>query len=314
MPHYPKPSPIGGALIRRVLKEFKSHGIRLPISGPVLISVSAGVDSMVLGHLLSKYGRRIISPDEITFLHFDHGWRPAAADSEMRLVSDFAKSLGVRFLHRKLKSPKAERLNANLESDARMKRHQAYDELVGDGLKYRFVMTGHHQDDVVETLLWRFLRGEFRPDDSGVLFRDNHCLRPLLQVSKEEIRAYAKMENVPCLEDSTNEDPGRYRSWARTTLFPVIEQHFPAVRSSLSRYAEGAREINAPRHNQLSPVLENLLQGLVDGSLNRSQRAAIKKMFNETALGKVLFLPGGIQLKRMKTGWLIENPDEDNQA
>jgi tRNA(Ile)-lysidine synthase len=269
---------------------------------------------MVLGHLLSKYGRRIISPSQITFLHFDHGWRPEAAASEMRLVSEFAQSLGVQFLHRKLKSPKAERLNSNLENDARMKRQQVYDELAGHGLQYRFVITGHHQDDVVETLLWRFLRGEFRSDESGILFQDHNCLRPLLQVSKEEIHAYAKQEGVPYLEDSTNDDPGRYRSWARSSLFPMIEQHFPAVRSSLSRYAERPRVMNAPHQSSSSVLLENLLQGLVDGSLNRSQRAAIKKMFSETAQGKVLFLPGGVQLKRMKKGWLIENPDEDNQA
>jgi hypothetical protein len=60
--------------------------------------------------------------------------------------------------------------------------------------------------------------------------------------------------------------------------------------------------------------IPNLLQAVVDGPLNRAQRAALVKLIREAPEGRILSLPGGVQLKRLKTGWLIEDSDEGNPS
>ena len=270
---------------------------------------------MVLAHLLGKYGRNLIEPGRIALLHFDHGWRPESAQAEKDAVSFLASSLGLSFLHRKLNPPSLHAKSENWEEDARLKRLEAYDELAGPGKKHRFVLTAHHQDDVAETVLWRFLRGEFSEGDVGIKFLDYQCLRPFLEVSKEVILRYAKEEGVPYFEDASNFDVGRFRAWARHEVLPLLEKAYPSVRKTLAAYAHhrfgSDRSVGGA---ESSPEIANLLQAVVGGPLNRAQRSALAKMVQESPVGGILSLPGGVQLKRLKSGWLIEDSTEANQA
>jgi tRNA(Ile)-lysidine synthase len=270
---YPKPGEAGGRLIRKVVAIFRAQGMRLPLERPVLIAVSGGADSTALAHLLSRYGRRICSPDQITLLHFDHGWRPESGGVEREGVGRFAAELGVRFLHRKLDPPTE---GVNGEEDARKKRRAVYEELSAPGGAYEWVLTGHHQGDLAETLLWRFLRGEFDRQRKGILFQDSRCLRPFLEVEREEILEYVREEGLLIFEDPTNREPGRFRAWARMTLFPLLESRFPGIRGVLKRYAKVSN-------------LEALLGGLPPG--------------------ESISLPDGFQLKRLQSGWKLEKSD-----
>ena len=311
MAHYPKPSPIGGTLIRKVIALFKARGFTPPRDEPVLIAVSGGVDSMVLAHLLSKYGRKILTPDQVTLLHLDHGWRTESAGVEKNAVKSLAKELGVGFIHRKLLSPKEGRKSSNLEEDARLKRLEVYRELAGEKKAFRYILTAHHQDDLSETVLFRFLRGELLELGQGIMFQDQECLRPFLQVSKAEIIQYAHDEGVSFFEDPSNFDSKQFRSMARREIFPLLEKAFPKVKEVLAQYP-----------NRLSVrVLDTSLTGLRDAlqviiprPLNRTQIEALRDMIQKGKVGSRLTLPGGVQLKRLKNGYLIENLDEANQA
>lgn len=310
MSFYPKPSETGGVLIRKVIGLGRSRGLELPIREPVLIAVSGGLDSMVLGHLLARYGRNFIESGRITFLHFDHGWRPESAGVEREAVENLARGLGVAFLHRKLVPP-APDSGINIEEDARKKRGAVYDELAGEGRPYRYVLTAHHRDDLSETLFWRFLRGEFDHAREGILFRDCQCLRPFLQVNKNEIRRYAAEESLSPFEDPTNADPRRFRAWMRGQVFPLLEASFPSVRETVAAYARRSPpEPGAPA----TEGMPDLLSVLIRNPLNRTQREALQKMIESSSEGATLFLAGGVQLKRMKSGWLIENPDRSEKA
>jgi len=307
---YPKPSSIGGTLIRKVIAQFKGHDFPLPIEEPVLISVSGGADSMVLGHLISRYGRKVIRPDRITLLHFDHAWRIESAGSERLAVKALAGELGVGFRECDLPPPDRARKGLNLEEDGRIKRLQVFDDLAGPGRPYRFVFTGHHRDDVAETLFFRFLRGEFDEQRRGVLFQAHQVLRPFLKVTKKEILAYVQAEGSRFYEDPSNQDESFFRSWTRHRVFPMLEERYPGLREVLARYAESTQgaEVTAE-----ALQVENLVQAL-SGPLNRSQRMRIGEMLQDFKVGACLSLSGGIQLKRLKRGWLIEKDDQGNQA
>lgn len=233
---YPKPSDIGGTVIRKVIALLKENSIQLPLKKPVLIATSGGVDSMSLAHLLAKYGRRIVDPKLITFLHFDHQWRKESGTVEKKSVQKFAKGLGVKFVSVKLKSQRQKLLSKNLEEDARLKRNAYYSEQAGPQKNHGFVLTAHHADDVVETLVWRFFRGELLDQNEGILFQDNAVLRPFLKVFKEEIHSYAQAENVPYHDDPMNHAPGQMRAFFRTKFQPILLKQFPGYRTAILRY------------------------------------------------------------------------------
>ncbi len=236
MNSYPKPSDIGGTLIRRVIAQFKEKEFALPLQHPVLIAVSGGVDSMVLAHLLATYGRRLLSPDQISLLHFDHQWRPESATVEKKLVADFARDLGVGFESVVLDQHRQNPLSRNLEEDARLKRNAYYASRSQAGDGFAHVLTAHHADDVVETLVWRFFRGELFEQNEGILFQDNNVLRPFLKVTKDEILAYAAAEKVSFLEDPTNQDPQQMRAFFRQELKPLLLKQFPGFRTAVLGY------------------------------------------------------------------------------
>ncbi len=232
---YPKPSAVGGTLIRKVIQSFKLHSFPLPIVQPIAIATSGGVDSMVLAHLLCRYGRKVASPDLITLLHFDHQWRKESATTEKKAVQELAQCLGVKFKSVRLEAPGTH--SKNWEDDAREKRLAYFQKNGGVKKKYTWIFTAHHQDDVAETLLWRFLRGELIEQRQGILFRNDMILRPFLKASKEELYQYAKAESVSFFEDPSNQDATQMRAYFRTQLFPELEKRFPSVKKVIAHYA-----------------------------------------------------------------------------
>jgi tRNA(Ile)-lysidine synthase len=250
---YPSPSPVGGILIRNVIASFKERGFSLPFTEPVFIACSAGIDSMVLAHLIGRYGRRIIDPEKLTLLHFDHGWRPESKTLEPEGVRQLAEQLGLNFKSVVLPTAKENQAADNLEHDARLKRQAEYKKLAGasKNATARWVWTAHHQDDVVETLVWRFFRGELMHQVQGILFHDDPVLRPFLQVTRAQIQDYALAEGVKYFEDASNQDPSRMRAFLRQKLFPLIEIHFPGFKSSVFKYTEHSTEHPSEQKTEL---------------------------------------------------------------
>ncbi|MBS1960489.1 MAG: tRNA lysidine(34) synthetase TilS [Bdellovibrionales bacterium] len=240
---YVKPSDIGGTLIRRVIALFKSEAgknkkFSLPLKGKIAISVSGGVDSMVLAHLICTYGRKIVANprEQITLLHFDHQWREESGTSEKRAIEEFAARLGVKFESVALASPRSSKLSNNLEDDARQKRREAYDRLRKGRTGFKWILSAHHEDDLIETLVWRFFRGELLTHKDGILFHHDGVLRPFLKVRKEEILAYSQAEDVPFHEDPTNRLTHHMRAYFRHELFPQLEVRFPGFKASIMQY------------------------------------------------------------------------------
>lgn len=130
-------------------------------------------------------------------------------------------------------------LGASLERAAREARYQALAEVAGVG---EVVLTGQHRDDQAETLLLRLLRGAgvrglaampaHRPLAGGFL------VRPLLDVSRAKLEAYAGDHQLKWIEDPSNADPRFSRNYLRHCVFPALTARWPQVVSSLARTAE----------------------------------------------------------------------------
>ena len=153
-----------------------------------LIAVSGGVDSVVLLDMLAKKHKNIL------VAHFDHGIREDSKEDAI-FVRQLAVKYGVKFI------TKREELGANAsEEKARRARYKFLREL--SEKQNATIVTAHHLDDVVETIIINMVRGTGWRGLAVLNAEDIY--RPLINFKKQEIINYAKQNNLKWREDSTN--------------------------------------------------------------------------------------------------------------
>jgi tRNA(Ile)-lysidine synthase len=161
----------------------------------------------------------------------NHGWRGRESDGDEKFVRALAKKLGVGFQsHRLAEKPVP---GESWEAHARTLRKEIF-RLESAALGGAPVFTAHTADDQAETRLWRFLTGAFATLGAGIMPRHGAELRPLLQVRREDLRAFLREERQRWREDSSNRDPRFLRARIRKDLMPVIEAIFPRAVEAIS--------------------------------------------------------------------------------
>ncbi len=240
MKTYPVPRHHGGHLIREVISTLKSAGIKLPLSRPLGIAFSGGFDSMALTHVLLKYGRRVIDPGHLRLCYFDHGWDQERSKKNLGVVQDFARrwDLPLWVNHGDPPLP-----GCNLEADGHRKRYVWFDQLTqtgephnpwGDTLEWMF--TAHQRDDDVETLMWRFFRGQWDTHRGGIALKRKQIVRPLLNTERSRVTAYLQEESLEPFWDESNQDPKFTRAFLRNQVIPELKKVFPGLESSVLKY------------------------------------------------------------------------------
>jgi tRNA(Ile)-lysidine synthase len=198
------------------------------------IAFSGGLDSTVLLHLLANTET---SPP-LSAVHVHHGLQ-AAADAWPSHCQAVCDSLGVplRVVHVHVQP------GASLERAARDARYQAFAAVVGAG---EVLLTGQHRDDQAETLLFRLLRGAGVRGLAAMPVQrplaEGHLVRPLLDVTRAELEAYAREHRLKWIEDPSNADSRFSRNYLRHRVFPVLTERWPQAVSSLARTAEHLSE------------------------------------------------------------------------
>ncbi|AIG05132.1 tRNA(Ile)-lysidine synthetase [Pseudomonas fluorescens] len=196
------------------------------------IAFSGGLDSTVLLHLLVGLAKNQPLPP-LYAVHVHHGLQVVADawPAHCQGVCD-AAAVPLRVMHVQVQA------GASLERAARDARYQAFAEAIGPG---ELLFTGQHRDDQAETLLFRLLRGAGvrglaampvqRPLGEGRL------ARPLLDVSRAELEAYAREHQLNWIEDPSNSDSRFSRNYLRHQLFPLLTERWPRAINTLARTA-----------------------------------------------------------------------------
>ncbi|MDF2460928.1 MAG: hypothetical protein K0S68_331 [Candidatus Saccharibacteria bacterium] len=179
--------------------------IHWPQPGRYLLAVSGGADSMALLDLMASAGRY-----ELIVAHFDHGIRDDSA-SDRLFVNGAARRYDLPFVYHTAALGRAS------EAVARAARHSWLEQTRAER-QAGAVVTGHHADDLLETSLLNLARGTGRrglaPMQSGPI------LRPLLSVTRAELRDYAAQHKLVWREDPTNADASNPRNFLRHELLP----------------------------------------------------------------------------------------------
>lgn len=236
----------------------------------VLVAVSGGADSVALLRLFHRvYARAAqanIAPlGRLVVAHANHQLRGTESDQDERFVRELCEQLGVPLVSRRLEIP---RTADGLEQDARAARY-AFLYQTACEVGARYVATAHHQDDQIETILHRILRGTGLDGLRGMakarLLGDGVSLiRPLLGISRAEILEFLEQTgNGVFRTDSSNQDWSLTRNRIRGELLPYLRKHFgPQVDASLLRLGEIATETQAFLEELAEEQLETVVRQL----------------------------------------------------
>lgn len=178
--------------------------------GKYIVAVSGGVDSMVLLDLLSK-----IPKLELAVAHINEGLR-ADSTTVQQMVKKTAAGYNLPFYTTDAA------LKSSAEALGRKVRYQFLTELA-DKLNAAAIITAHHQDDLIETAILNLLRGSGRRGLTSLRSRAK-LLRPLLQLSKEQLYKYAKNHSLQWHEDPMNKDLRFLRNYVRYQILPRLSK------------------------------------------------------------------------------------------
>lgn len=225
-----------------------------------VIAVSGGVDSRVLLHIMAEQARNRAAnsgsrPLKLIVAHYDHGIRQDSREDRL-FVQELAKHYGLPFVYDE------GRLGVGAsEADARTARYRFLHHVrrVSGASE---IVTAHHQDDVLETMILNLLRGTGRKGLSS-LGSTITIARPLLNVSKQELLDYARARQLVWHEDYTNQDQAYRRNYVRQRIMPRLSND---ARRQLHAIIKRQRQLNQELDAELDSYLHDQNQA---GSLDR---------------------------------------------
>jgi tRNA(Ile)-lysidine synthase len=205
-----------------------------------LIAVSGGVDSVVLAHLMHTIGSKC------TIAHVNFQLRGA----ESLRDETFVIQLGAKFnfpveVHTIDTLQYAAQYKMGIQAAAREIRYAWFGALVQKMEPPTFLLTAHHADDQVETVLMQLFRGTGLHGLTGMSPLREDALplaRPLLPFTKEEIMHYAKENALSFVEDSSNSKDDYTRNLIRNQLLPQIEKVYPNAAENILNTVERIKE------------------------------------------------------------------------
>ena len=220
-------------MLDKVRNTIKTFGM-LNSGDTVVIGVSGGIDSVVLLHILVKLSEEYKL--SIIIAHLNHGLRGKESDRDEVFVKRLAKKMGVKFTNKRIDINSLLKKGDSLQDVAREVRY-AFFEDVAKRYAADKIATGHNLDDQAETMVIRFLRGAGLNGLSGILPRRGKYIRPLLDVSREEIEEYADKNRLKFVRDSSNKSTKYLRNKIRLKLMPALEHYNPRLKNDMARLA-----------------------------------------------------------------------------
>ncbi len=193
----------------------------------LIVATSGGPDSQALLHWLVTRGDTVIA------VGIDHGLRPEAA-RELDLAEKLARHLNVPFIRQKVALAKG-----NVLSEARKARYAALTALA-DTNKADFIATGHTATDQLETVLLQLTRTDGVSAAKGMRARRGRIIRPLLEWTREQTRAYCDENAIAYADDPSNEKRARGR--LRREVLPVLRALNPRIEHAITHWAEARHD------------------------------------------------------------------------
>lgn len=221
-----------GQFVKRVAQTIDKQDM-LQKGNAVLIGVSGGPDSVallsVLTALAPKYSLRL------GVAHINHCLRGAASDQDERFVESLARENDMPCYIRRIDMrSRQEETGFCLEEAGREARYEFFRQ-IAEAKRYDKIAVGHHANDDAELILLNLLRGSGCSGISGIPAKRDPIVRPLIDVSRNEIMSYIIQYGLKYRTDASNEDTNYLRNRIRHQLMPTLMEYNPQITDSLVR-------------------------------------------------------------------------------
>ncbi|MCM1377745.1 MAG: tRNA lysidine(34) synthetase TilS [Clostridium sp.] len=229
--------------------------------GRILAAVSGGADSVAMLLALIEVYEHDGTEDAINMIEVancNFHLRAEEADRDSEFVKQLCKRLGVRLHYADFNaSDYAAEKKISLEMACRELRHGWFRELM-EREGFSRLATGHNATDNIETMLLNMLRGSGTSGLRAMRADDGRIIRPLLNISRDEIRQHLKEISEKYVEDSSNAASDYRRNYLRNEILPMLESRWEGAQRALSKTLEILRRENQIVEKALADALREV--------------------------------------------------------
>ena len=221
--------------------DFLEKKIKLNKNDIIVVGVSAGPDSMSLLYILNELKKKI--GFRIIVAHVNHNVRQESFE-EAEFLENYCNERDIIFEGMIIEKYGED----NFHNEARNIRYHFYDELIN---KYRanYLMTAHHGDDLMETILMRIVRGSTLRGYSGfsdiVNMGSYYLVRPLIGVTKDELETFVTENKIPYRIDKSNKMDKYTRNRYRKSVLPFLKREDKNVHKKFLKFSKTLQEYDA---------------------------------------------------------------------
>ena len=261
--------------------DFLLNKIKLTKNDKVVIGVSAGPDSMFLLYVLMELRKSI--GFKIIVSHINHKVR-IESDEEEVFLKKYCEDNNIEFSCIQIEKYNKE----NFHQYARKIRYNFYKDLLKK-YKANYLMTAHHGDDLIETILMRLTRGSTIDGYKGISLitdmQDYKIVRPLLFMTKDEIKDFNDKNNIPYRIDKSNESNKYTRNRYRMNILPFLKEENKNVHLKFLDFSRNIEDANNYIDKIVNKAYKKVyLDKRIDINLFNKEELFIKKRIIEKVL------------------------------
>lgn len=251
-------------LKEKALKTIKKY-LMLQQGDSVLIGLSGGPDSVCLTLILDELKEYFNL--SLHALYVNHGLRPKENREEEDFCRRFCEGQGIKFYTEAVAAKQhSEAMKINLQEAARELRYDAFERLAHK-VNAAVIAVAHNADDQAETVLMRLIRGSGRKGLSGIPPVRGNIIRPLIDITREDIELFLSGKNISFMTDPSNLKSDYSRNRLRLEVFPLLKDENPSVIESINRTAEILRGEDDYLEIQTTKTMMRLITRKTDESI-----------------------------------------------
>ena len=252
--------------------------LKLDKNKKYLLAVSGGIDSMVMCHIFLK------NNFVFAVAHCNFMLRETDSDLDELLVRNWCEKNNISCFVKKIDTKKyIEENKLSIQVGARKIRYDFFEDIILTE-KIHHIVSAHHADDNIETMLFHLSRGSGINGLRGIPSANKHIIRPLLAMSKKEIIEYAKGNEIQFREDSSNAKTDYTRNKIRHEMIPQMEEIFPDLRKNILHSIENLQDAYEIYSQQIETYRKKLVE-----KRGQDFYIAIRKLIHVRPLNTVIY-------------------------
>jgi tRNA(Ile)-lysidine synthase len=245
-----------------LLEQFKAHIASHCLFGRedlLILAVSGGSDSMVLTDLCKRSGF------DFVLAHCNFQLRGEESLRDQQFVKEYAERNNIPFYTVSFDTLEYISINKlSIQEGARQIRYkwlnELADKLANEKRQQTYILTAHHADDQIETLMMHFFRGTGLKGLTGIPEKNGRVIRSLLGFTKKELLAYLEENNIQFVEDKSNLTSDYTRNFFRNEIIPAIEKVYPSVKENLLDNIQRFKSTDSLYRKILAPLLYKIVK------------------------------------------------------